>query len=160
MTDKLCSACHESKPIDQFHKNQHRCKKCQSKYHADWREKNKEKRAEYQRDWYKDNREAVQKQHQEYYQNNKDAFRKNERKRRYGLTDEQYQEMYAKQEGKCAICRCEDMGGKNGLHVDHDHEAGKVRALLCAQCNQGLGKFRDSVPTLQRAIAYLQEHEG
>jgi predicted nucleic acid-binding Zn ribbon protein len=73
----------------------------------------------------------------------------------YGLTPEQYEAMLAEQEGRCAICRTDDAGGKGGWHVDHDHATGSVRALLCHHCNLGLGNFRDDPVQLRSAADYL-----
>lgn len=73
----------------------------------------------------------------------------------YGLTPDQYDELLASQEGRCAICRTETPGGKGGWHVDHDHATGKVRGLLCDNCNNGLGRFADDPIRIQRAIDYL-----
>lgn len=67
-----------------------------------------------------------------------------------------YAELNIKQGGKCAIC------GHTSEHrkfaVDHDHKSGAVRALLCMDCNTGLGKFGDSAETLDAAAAYLRKH--
>jgi len=62
------------------------------------------------------------------------------------------------QDGVCAICG-EPPGGRwKKLHVDHDHETGRVRALLCVSCNRALGWFRDNPEILRKAIVYLEEH--
>jgi len=71
----------------------------------------------------------------------------------YGLTEQAYAEMLNQQGGTCAICKVEP-GGKR-LAIDHCHESGKVRGLLCQECNHGLGKFRDSLSLLERAHGYL-----
>lgn len=73
----------------------------------------------------------------------------------YGLTPEAFARMLADQEGRCAICRTDDPGGKGGWHVDHDHETKAVRGLLCQRCNLGLGNFQDDVNRLQSAYDYL-----
>ena len=73
----------------------------------------------------------------------------------YGLSDEAYNEMRAEQNGLCALCKKRD-GGRRGLFVDHDHETGEVRGLLCHSCNTGLGMLGDNVAGLEKAIAYLQ----
>lgn len=75
---------------------------------------------------------------------------------KYGLTLEQFNEMYATQEGKCDICG--DETPSNVIRVDHNHKTGKVRSLLCHQCNVGLGHFKESPELLTKAIAYLEEH--
>lgn len=76
-------------------------------------------------------------------------------RKRYGITPEYYEELFHKQNGKCAICGT----SKEKLVIDHDHKTGKVRGLLCHNCNRGLGKFRDSPRTMLRVIDYLIEDE-
>lgn len=79
--------------------------------------------------------------------------------RKYGLTPRDYQTLVERQAGKCAICRTADPGsGASRWHVDHDHATGKVRGLLCAGCNTGIGKLRDDPQILDRAAAYLRAH--
>lgn len=64
--------------------------------------------------------------------------------------------MLARQDGRCAICRTTFPGGRWGhFHVDHEHETGAVRGLLCTVCNIGLGYFDDSADRLAQAAAYL-----
>jgi len=72
-------------------------------------------------------------------------------KTKYGLTEEQYLQLYAAQNGKCAIC----FDSLPILNVDHDHRKGFVRGLLCPKCNRGLGMFRENPEALRRAAAYL-----
>ncbi len=74
----------------------------------------------------------------------------------YGLTVEAFEQMYLDQRGRCAICS-KRMYARD-CHVDHDHETGKVRKLLCHTCNIGLGMFKDNIALLARAIVYLEEH--
>lgn len=80
--------------------------------------------------------------------------RKAELKRLYGITLEDYVEMFDNQNGVCAICK-EECKTKNSLSVDHDHQTGKVRGLLCNSCNGGLGLFKDNINILRKAIEYL-----
>lgn len=72
---------------------------------------------------------------------------------KYGLTVEQYQIMCLIQNNLCAIC-CEEP--EENLHVDHDHVTGEVRGLLCNNCNNGLGRFKDNIESLENAILYLR----
>ncbi|MEU8138986.1 endonuclease VII domain-containing protein [Streptodolium elevatio] len=72
-------------------------------------------------------------------------------KRQYGITEQRYQEMVRQQVGRCAICLV-----AKAEHVDHDHETGKVRAVLCFNCNAALGHFKDRPDALRRAAAYLE----
>ncbi|MDT0381443.1 endonuclease VII domain-containing protein [Streptomyces sp. DSM 42041] len=73
-------------------------------------------------------------------------------KSRYGITIQDYDRMFAEQDGKCAACGDTP---QHRLHVDHDHDTGAVRGLLCAFCNKGLGCFQDDPNRLLGAAAYL-----
>ena len=77
--------------------------------------------------------------------------RHNDILRKYGLTPEQFRDMMDSQYGWCAIC-------KEPLlkpHVDHDHQTGRARGLLCSNCNTGIGLFKEDPIILARAIGYL-----
>lgn len=65
-----------------------------------------------------------------------------------------YQMMFSDQSGKCSICGYSPPKGER-LFIDHDHESGEVRGLLCRECNSGLGFFKDSTELLQKAIQYI-----
>lgn len=73
-------------------------------------------------------------------------------KRRYGIDFAAFDEMRRMQGGKCALCR-----ERKAVHVDHDHVTGKVRAILCFKCNNGLGKLSDDPDRVLRAVAYLSK---
>lgn len=74
---------------------------------------------------------------------------------KYGLTLEEYAIMAKAQNDRCAIC----MVQPPRLVVDHCHETGTVRGLLCNSCNQGLGRFKDNVTVLNRAAMYLSNDD-
>lgn len=81
--------------------------------------------------------------------------------KKYGLTDEEFEGLLNEQEGKCKICGESTTAwwtGKanGGLTVDHHHECGKVRGLLCSHCNAALGYFKDDIQRLEMAIIYLK----
>ena len=80
-------------------------------------------------------------------------------KSKYGLTEDQHNEMIKNQNGACAICNSTDTGIERTkkLSIDHCHKTNKVRGLLCNWCNQGLGHFRDSPELLLNAIKYLSK---
>lgn len=79
------------------------------------------------------------------------------RLRPYGITIEQFEEKFLKQGGKCAICGHSDTSEKLFFPVvDHCHKRNVFRGILCMNCNQGLGKFRDDITLLRAAIKYLQ----
>jgi hypothetical protein len=74
-------------------------------------------------------------------------------KEKYGISREQFEEMLDDQGGRCLICGRKEVR----FCVDHDHESGVVRGLLCYRCNTGLGGFNDSPVLLQKAINYLMK---
>lgn len=81
----------------------------------------------------------------------------------FGLTQDQYDQMLKDQNGGCAICgRPETSKSRTqkikAMSVDHDHETGAVRGLLCFECNTGIGKLGDSIERLEAAIRYLRKH--
>lgn len=78
-------------------------------------------------------------------------------KRKYGITPDDYDNMFYAQDGACAICR-EEPKAETRLHVDHDHNTSAVRGLLCGTCNKGIGLFRDSRQLLFQAVEYLDSH--
>ena len=87
--------------------------------------------------------------------------RANKYKNKYGITIEDYDRMLEDQGGRCAICRTNDPGGSGSrFAVDHDHKTGKVRGLLCQNCNTGIGLLQDNVLILEQAIRYLNEKES
>ncbi|MGH7743346.1 MAG: endonuclease VII domain-containing protein [Candidatus Dormibacteria bacterium] len=75
-------------------------------------------------------------------------------KRKYGITQDQYEDMHAAQHGLCATC---NIGGVS-LFIDHDHETGAVRSLLCNDCNLALGHVNDSTDVLRNLIFYIESH--
>ncbi len=78
--------------------------------------------------------------------------------RRFGITEEAYADILASQDGVCAVCHGVPLGKKRYLCIDHDHETGAMRGLLCDNCNRGLGLLKDDRETLGRALAYLDHH--
>lgn len=85
------------------------------------------------------------------------AARDAEMRRKYGITREDWIAMHEAQGGLCAICRRKPESWP-GLHVDHCHETGKVRALLCGPCNTSLGGFQDDPDLLRAAALYVESH--
>lgn len=88
------------------------------------------------------------------------ACRKEESLKQYNMTLADYDALYIKQEGRCAICGTEDPRGQSKagrFYVDHNHVTGHVRGLLCHDCNTGLGLFKDNATLLIKGSVYLQE---
>lgn len=76
----------------------------------------------------------------------------------YGLSEADYNTMAESQKHACAVCGGTPTGKYGRFNVDHDHKTGKIRGLLCAKCNVGLGSFDDSSDKLRLATAYLKLH--
>jgi len=93
------------------------------------------------------------------HQANPQRTKNNDLKRMYGITLQEHQEMYKNQNGVCAICKGEGDGKWKKLCVDHDHKTGKVRQLLCRNCNMVLGQVGDNANLLEEMIKYLQKHQ-
>ncbi len=103
-------------------------------------------------------KDARRKHYEENYDRDKARWRAI--KNAHGLTEEQWMSMYNEQNGTCAICdrSQEDRGyADRCLSVDHDHESGVVRGLLCNGCNRALGFFEDKPELLRAAAKYLEE---
>ena len=79
-----------------------------------------------------------------------EVCRRSRLKCRFGLTPEDFADLVVRQSGKCLICK-----SQTDLVIDHDHQTGQVRGLLCLACNSGLGLFYDDPIHLQAAIDYL-----
>lgn len=99
----------------------------------------------------------------QYAKKHPDKYKQYRLKGRYGISLEIYQRMEVEQHGRCKICRRKEtlIDGRTGrvrkLTVDHNHQTGRIRGLLCSQCNRSVGGFRDSISILQSAINYLRD---
>lgn len=85
----------------------------------------------------------------------RDCQREYMRERNYGLTSAEFGDLLQEQGAACAICCSEEPGGRGDWHVDHCHETGAVRGLLCANCNIGVGYFGDDAERLNAAAGYI-----
>ena len=128
----------------------------------EWYYKNKEHIAEYSRKYQAENRERISARRRAANQRNREKNKTYERERlmrEYGISVVAYEEMKTGQGSKCAICKAIVTGtGRKGLHVDHCHVTGKVRALLCSRCNTTLGNMKDDPALLRAAAEYLEGH--
>lgn len=90
-----------------------------------------------------------------------DRQRKYHLQNQYGITEEDYELMLKRQDGKCAICSTDTPTGKwKRFAVDHCHITGIVRGLLCNECNRGMGLLRDNSELLRKAANYLDERNN
>jgi len=112
---------------------------------------NREEKQAYQRRYREENLEKVRASQRRYREDNPEKVRATYLKCVYGLDLLQYNKLLEKQNGGCAVC-----GGSEKIEVDHCHQTGVVRGLLCTNCNKSLGGFKDSIQSLRAAIRYLQ----
>ena len=132
---------------------------------------------EYNKDRYDRQRDIILEKVKVYADNNKEkisltkkiAYQRSKEKRRiyniskkFGISEEEYQDLMNNQKGCCKICKdslvfCDSI---RGPAVDHNHSTGEVRALLCANCNTALGLFLENKEILQSALDYLKEFNG
>ncbi|ADF42419.1 endonuclease VII [Synechococcus phage S-CBS2] len=133
---KTCNFCGQSKALDLFAVDKQArsgtksyCKSCASEKSKEWRTRNRA---------------------------NARKHKCGQLRRDYGITLEQYEEMDQKQGGVCSICSSRP--GSRRLSVDHCHSTGKVRGLLCSNCNTAIGLLGDNRAILQAAITYLEAH--
>lgn len=132
--DKVCTKCNETKTLDQFRKSKNTKDKLDP--------------------WCNDCSRA---QSLAWANANKDRCRNRVLKAQYGISLEEYNELFQNQEGRCAICKKHQTELKRVMAVDHCHMTGKVRGLLCGPCNMGLGYFKESSVLLAVAKEYLDK---
>lgn len=166
---KKCIRCNEFKDLNEFFKNwrsadglAYSCKICRKEGTDKYNNENRDKLNEKNRKRYYENRKSDNKRTREYYKRNKEKCRNMDLIRIYGITIDQYNEMVEKQNNKCLICLKPETRVQKGkirrLCVDHCHKTGKVRGLLCCNCNRGLGAFSDDIQSLLNAIQYLKSN--
>lgn len=139
---RTCLSCMECKPLEKFHKHKSYfrgykrvCKECDART--------------------KKQRRALE---------DKEVLRRKSKighlKKEYGLSLEEFETKIKQQGNRCAICDKEfNLEGRYaGPYVDHNHNTGAVRDLLCFECNSGLGRFKDDAALVKRALLYLERH--
>ena len=141
-------------------------KERQREYMKQWRSANAEKVKSYQKNWKAENAvsqaEYQKVYHAEYRSRDDIQYKTWERnlKRNYKMTPDDFNKLWKAQDGKCAICQVDlqPRGRKpDAVAVDHNHETGEVRSLLCRACNHGIGCLKDSPEVLTAAAKYLIE---
>lgn len=162
-TKKYCPKCgrHKSRRTG-FHKNsarpdglQSRCKECQRTAVAAVHKADPSKAVARNKRWRETNPDAYQaacKRYKDRTQNTP-VGKRTRTLNRHGLTQEQYQVLLDKHDGKCHVCRRTPVR----FHVDHCHKTNRIRGLLCPNCNIALGHVRDDIDTLKALIKYLSQ---
>jgi hypothetical protein len=160
---KICKVCGVEQPLDNFYANKGgrdgrrpECKACHlAARKARYRE-NPRPYIERVLKWQRENRERYLAKQQAYKESGSKAVsdRKSHLKRKYGLTLEEFDALLAAQGGRCAIC-----GKPDPDNVDHDHVTGRVRGILCWNCNVGVGQFEDDIERFIAATTYLDRDD-
>lgn len=144
---KICSTCNIKKPRTQFYK---RSKKYREKWNCD--------------NVHGVCKDCMRIRRRNYRRANPEKSRHETLRDNYGISITEYKTMNKAQKGLCAICGKPETwtwkGQPCGLAVDHDHDTGKVRGLLCNACNRSLGGFQHDISILASAICYLQRHSS
>jgi hypothetical protein len=124
-----------------------------------YRIKNAERRRETTRLWRERNQEADKQRTKDWGQtpDGKEKKRNNHYKHKYNITLDDYNKMLDEQSHSCKICNSHKDLFKKALCVDHCHSTGKIRGLLCDDCNVGLGKYKDQEELMIKAANYLRE---
>jgi hypothetical protein len=146
---KICTHCSKEKDVSDFGKYKNgnplpHCKKCENKKMRKFRI---------------DNPKSTRTATKSYYQKNRDYWRLYNRCRGVGITIKDYLEIFRTHNGCCDICGTSHLELNKALGIDHDHVTGKIRGLLCNNCNVALGGFRDSPEVLEKAVSYLKKHQ-
>ena len=116
------------------------CKKCRREYRKIYNKQTAKKNAIYSK---------------KYRAENPEKARNSTLIRKYGITLEDYKKILKSQNNKCLICLCKFF--KYEGNVDHNHETGKIRGILCPTCNKVLGLFNDNIDRFHRALKYLDQ---
>jgi hypothetical protein len=165
-----CRVCSLEFPEDHFrrHKKWNSidkiCRACRTKRNRDWRQANPERMALY-----------AARESERYWSEHPRVLRRRRNtwlKRVYGITIEDEEELLRKQDSGCGICGTKEPKGASGrgsgpggfttgrFCIDHDHETGKVRGILCSSCNFAIGYLKDNSALCLRAAKYLTENGG
>lgn len=150
--DKICTKCKVTKPLGEFYNATHhkdgktsQCKQCTDRKNKEWESRNKDKVREYRKQADFRRRD---------YRAGEHLFRT------YGLTKSEYTNLLTKQQGLCAICKREESGvlrgSKRRMGVDHNHKTGRIRGLLCDDCNTGIARLQESPEILRIAARYVE----
>jgi hypothetical protein len=125
-----------------------------------------EKRVQYKKEWNHKNRDVIAAKQRARVAADPEKYRtyfRNHRiKKVYGISAEQYAQILSEQDGVCAICGRLPNGTNHveeNLVIDHDHDTGQIRGLLCNNCNSGMGIIGDAVEHLEAALTYLRRYQ-
>jgi len=129
-------------------------------YNKIWNEANKTLKKVLKQKWDSENVSHRKEYAKQFKANNPDYYKRKHLQYSYGILLEEYEIMRESQKCRCYICgKHENDTNRKRLFVDHCHTTGKIRGLLCQQCNTALGMVNEDVDILFAMVSYLQEHE-
>lgn len=163
---KKCKTCQKTKSLGSFTRRKERtgqytvdCKICRAEKAKKYREKNKKKVKSYEAQYRKNNKEERNRKNKlrlrRLRASNPEYDKSYKLKWNYGITLDEWNVLFKKQDKSCAICKSKTSGAR-GFSTDHCHKTGKVRGILCHSCNTSLGGFKDDINILEAAINYLK----
>jgi len=159
---KACTKCKEVKELSAFNKRSttkdgHKsgCRECVKKYYL----ANKESINEKGRAYHKANKEKGNRASRAYAKANPERIQDNGLRYKYGITLAERNAIAEDQGHRCKICKIEEKHApKSTLCVDHDHNTGAIRGLLCFKCNSAIGLLQDNLEFVESAATYLKEN--
>lgn len=159
--EKRCRQCKTVKPIEAFVRvkgNPWRlCKTCNNDNRKRFVARHPGYGKEWKKAWYLRNKDYHARKSAEHYHKDIELSRLRQTARRYELTVEQLKELYERGGTLCHICERPERTGRNGrLFVDHCHDTGRIRGLLCKHCNWALGTLGDTPEKIARVLAYIR----
>lgn len=164
---KICPKCEEEKNLGEFYEHKgHKdglsssCKKCINKVNKLNYKKHKTQRLEWAKQYRLSHKKELKDWGKNWYKKNKEKVRNSTLLYKYGLSITEYNYRFQEQNGCCAICGTHQSELTQSLAVDHCHEKGKVRGLLCSKCNIALGNVNEDTNTLLSMINYLNKNKG
>ncbi len=144
ITFRLCGGCGMQQPESLWRYSRAKCDDCERARAREWHRKNPERSRAAAAAWKAKNPDKC------------DVSKRKQQLAVYGLTHAHYAAMLVAQNFSCGLCEKHVSDEKKRLAVDHDHETGKVRMLLCHNCNKALGLLRDDPALLRRAADYVE----
>lgn len=174
---KTCCECKKILEVNEFNKSssskdgyQNWCRSCQKKKYSEYRLTHPKVINDKWKRYYGRNREKMIKRTRDYEKNigkeetdmRRKTYNKNSKFKRYGISEERYIQMLEEQEQKCGMCsKLFDKSKPKSIHIDHSHDTGKVRGILCDGCNMFLGRIesKEYQNRLEWAQSYIRKTE-
>lgn len=168
---KICTKCKQEKLFSAFLKNrtckdgyQTQCRSCMQDFTDQWRHTPKGKRYAqgYSKEYYKTNKQKISERRKAYNKTprGKKAALRRYLRNKYNITLEFYLDLRNSQGARCAICDKQEPLDETAkiLCLDHNHETGQIRELICLHCNTAIGFAKENTATLQAMIQYIEKH--